>query len=42
MMNAHIQNILKEMNFSTLDQAYDYCLERGVDPKKLIDSKERK
>ncbi len=32
-MNTNIQTLLKEMNFSTLDQAYDYCVEAGIDPK---------
>lgn len=35
-MNANIQTLLTEMNFSTLEQAHAFCLEKGVDPKKLV------
>lgn len=35
-MNTNIQTLLKEINVSTLDQAYDYCIEKGIDPKKLV------
>jgi hypothetical protein len=35
-MNTNIQTLLNELNVSTLDQAYDYCVEEGIDPKKLV------
>ncbi|MUK69376.1 GGGtGRT protein [Aliivibrio fischeri] len=35
-MNTNIQTLLEEMNFLTLEQAYDYCLDEGIDPKKLV------
>ena len=35
-MNTNIQTLLEEMNLSTLDDAYNYCLEMNIDPKKLV------
>ncbi|MEH6451442.1 MAG: GGGtGRT protein [Psychromonas sp.] len=35
-MNTNIQTLLKEMNLSSIEQAYDYCIEMGIDPKKLV------
>lgn len=31
-----INHLLNEINLTSLEQAYQYCLDRGIDPKKLV------
>lgn len=33
-MNVSMTQLLQEMNLSSIDQAHDYCMSFGIDPKK--------
>ncbi|MFA0086658.1 GGGtGRT protein [Vibrio sp. 10N.261.51.F12] len=35
-MNTIKQTLLNEMNFTSIEEAYDYCLEMNIDPKALV------
>lgn len=35
-MNVSMTQLLQEMNLSSIEQAHDYCMSFGIDPKKIV------